>query len=108
MTRAQAVATGQADNDRIKVTEWRFAPGAETGWHRRAMDDVVVPITDGLLHIEAASGNFDSPLTAGRSYSRLTGVEHNLINAGAQELVFVEVELKQGLQVPLRRGFSRV
>ncbi|MBL8349693.1 MAG: cupin domain-containing protein [Burkholderiaceae bacterium] len=94
MTRAQAVPTVQVDNVRVKVTEWRFAPGAETGWHRHAMDYVVVPITDGLLRIEAATGTFDSPLTAGVSYSRLTGVEHNVINAGAQDLVFVEVELK--------------
>ncbi len=22
------------DNDKVIVTEWRFAPGANTGWHR--------------------------------------------------------------------------
>ena len=27
-TRAQAIPTVQAENDRVIVTEWRFAPGA--------------------------------------------------------------------------------
>jgi len=32
-TRPQAVPTVQIDNERVIVTEWRFASGAETGWH---------------------------------------------------------------------------
>ncbi|MBC7729501.1 MAG: cupin domain-containing protein [Microbacteriaceae bacterium] len=94
MTRPPAVATVQIDNPRVKVTEWRFAPGAETGWHRHGMDYVVVPMTTGVLHLETSAGNFDSPLTAGVSYTRLTGVEHNVVNTGEQEFVFVEIELK--------------
>jgi hypothetical protein len=35
-----------------------------------------------------------SLLTAGVSYARLTGVEHNVINANDHEFVFVEIELK--------------
>ena len=35
------------DNERVRVTEWRFAPGAATGWHRHEMDYVVVPMADG-------------------------------------------------------------
>ena len=45
--RPQAVPTVQIDNARVIVTEWRFAPGAETGWHRHAHDYVVVPTTGG-------------------------------------------------------------
>jgi len=96
MTRPQAVPTVQIDNDRVKVTEWRFAPGAETGWHRHTMDYVVVPMTTGVLRIENSTGVFDNPLTAGVSYARLTGVEHNVINPGTEDFVFVEVELKPG------------
>ncbi|MEC8174995.1 MAG: cupin, partial [Pseudomonadota bacterium] len=33
-------------------------------------------------------------LTAGVSYSREVGVEHNVINANDYEFVFVEVEMK--------------
>lgn len=94
MTRPQAVPTVQIDNARVKVTEWRFPPGGETGWHRHGMDYVVVPMTTGVLRLETAEGNFDNPLTAGISYTRLTGVEHNVINPGEQDFVFVEIELK--------------
>ena len=31
MTRPKAVPTEQIRNERVIVTEWRFAPGAETG-----------------------------------------------------------------------------
>ncbi len=94
MTRPQAVPTVQIDNDRVKVTEWRFAPGAETGWHRHAMDYVVVPGTTGTLRLETPNGDVTSPLTAGVSYARTVGVEHNVINANEHEFVFVEIELK--------------
>jgi quercetin dioxygenase-like cupin family protein len=94
MTRPQAEPTVQIDNDRVKVTQWRFAPGAETGYHRHGMDYVVVPLTSGVLRLQTPQGVFDNPLTAGQSYTRLTGVEHNVINAGEHEFVFVEIELK--------------
>jgi len=35
-----------------------------------------------------------SALTAGQSYTRLTGVEHNVVNANDHDFVFVEIELK--------------
>ena len=31
---------------------WRFAPGAETTWHRHSYDYVVVPLTTGKLQID--------------------------------------------------------
>ena len=94
MSRPQAVPTVQIDNDRVKVTEWRFAPGAETGHHRHGMDYVVVPMTTGSLLIESASGDVRSPMTAGVSYTRQVGVEHNVVNANDFEFTFVEIELK--------------
>lgn len=95
MARPEARATIQVDNDIVRVTEWRFAPGAETGWHRHAYDYVVVPITDGTLRLETLQGNMDAELKLGQSYSRNVGVEHNVVNAGARELAFIEVELKR-------------
>ncbi len=94
MSRPQAVPTVQIDNDRVKVTEWRFAPGAETGWHRHGMDYVVVPGTTGTLLLDTPEGEVRSPLEAGVSYARTVGVEHNVINANDHEFVFVEIELK--------------
>lgn len=92
--RQQAIATVQVDNERVKVTEWRFAREAETGWHRHEYDYVIVPQTSGKLLIEASDGSTVSELFSGKSYFRRTGVEHNVINAGDGEFVFLEVELK--------------
>jgi len=94
MTRAQAVPSLQIDNERVKVTQWRFIPGAETGYHRHEMDYVIVPVTSGTLLLETPAGEVRSPLTAGVSYSRKAGVEHNVINDNDHEFVFVEIELK--------------
>lgn len=90
-----AVPTVQIDNDRIRVTEWRFAPGAATGWHRHEYAYVVVPGATGKLKIVHPDGSETiSDLTAGVSYYRDAGVEHDVINANDEEFVFVEVELK--------------
>jgi quercetin dioxygenase-like cupin family protein len=93
--RAQAQSTVQIDNERVIVTQWRFAPGAETGWHRHGHDYVVVPLTDGILQLETLEGQRSSELRIGQSYARAAGVEHNVINANDFEFAFVEVELKQ-------------
>jgi quercetin dioxygenase-like cupin family protein len=94
MKRPAAVPSVQIDNEHVKVTEWRFAPGAETGWHRHGMYYVVVPQTTGELLLETVNGPVTSKLTAGVSYARPVGVEHNVVNPGATEFVFVEIELK--------------
>lgn len=91
----QAVATVQADNERVRVTEWRFAPGAETGEHVHQMDYVVVPLADGQLKIVSPQGKASLvPLKAGASYFRKAGVHHNVINPNAFDYAFVEIELK--------------
>lgn len=90
----EAVPTVQVDNDRVRVTEWRFAPGAATGWHRHEFDYVIVPMTTGKLLLKEGDGERYAELTAGVSYSREVGVEHNVINANDYEFVFVEVEMK--------------
>jgi beta-alanine degradation protein BauB len=89
-----AQSTVQIDNDRVRVTEWRFGPGAETGWHTHGMDYVVVPLYDGALRIETAAGTTESVLQHGVSYARLAGAHHNVINANSFEFAFIEVELK--------------
>ena len=93
-SRPAAKATVQIDNERVKVTEWRFAPGAATGWHRHAYDYVVVPMVTGRLQLEVGKETHFAELTAGRSYYRPLGVEHDVINANDYEFVFVEVEFK--------------
>ena len=90
----KAVSVVQLDNPRVVVTEWRFAPGAETGQHVHALDYVVVPLTSGILRLVETDGTRDAQLTAGVSYSRAAGVNHNVINANAFEFRFLEIELK--------------
>ncbi len=93
--RPSAQPTVTIDNDRTRVTEWRFAPGAETGHHRHEYDYVVVPIMTGSLRIIAPDGSESvSELRHGAPYFRPAGVEHNVINAGAEEFAFIEVEFK--------------
>jgi mannose-6-phosphate isomerase-like protein (cupin superfamily) len=93
--RPAAAATVQVDNERVRVTEYRFSPGAETGWHRHGWDYVVVPQTDGDLLIVGPGGEESrAALGRGVSYYRAAGVEHNVINAGATVLVFIEIEMK--------------
>ena len=94
-SRPQAVPKVQVDNERVTVTEWNFAPGAETGWHRHGFDYVVVPEADGRLRIEARDGTSSvSELKAHGSYFRPAGVEHNVINDGPVAFSFVEIEIK--------------
>lgn len=89
---AKAVAKEVISNQRFKVTEWRFAPGAETGWHRHAHDYVIVPLTTGRLLLEEKGGHRYAELRAGEPYAREAGVEHNVINANDGEFVFIEIE----------------
>jgi quercetin dioxygenase-like cupin family protein len=92
--RPRAVPTPLIENDRVILTEWRFAPGAETGWHSHGHDYVVVPQTDGRLLLETKEGDRYAELRVGQPYFRNAGVEHNVVNANDHEFVFIEVELK--------------
>jgi quercetin dioxygenase-like cupin family protein len=92
--RPRAVPTPLIENNRVKVTEWRFAPGAETGWHVHGYDYVVVPQTEGKLLLETKEGNRYADLRIAQPYFRNVGVEHNVVNANSYEFVFIEVEIK--------------
>ena len=94
MTATAAVPTVQLDNGTVRVTEWRFAPGAATGHHRHEYPYVVVPMTTGRLAITGPDGATTAELLTGRSYARAAGVEHDVTNANAFEFVFVEIEIK--------------
>lgn len=93
-TRPQAIAAVQLTNERVVVTEWRFAPGAETGWHTHGHHYVVVPQTNGELLLETLDGSKTVPLVAGQSYARSIGVQHNVINPTSHEVVFIEIEVR--------------
>jgi beta-alanine degradation protein BauB len=90
----RALPTVQIDDGIVRVTEWRFSPGAATGWHRHEYPYVVVPLTTGRLGITGPEGSTTAELAAGRSYARPAGVEHDVQNVNDFEFAFVEVEIK--------------
>ncbi|MDE0112308.1 MAG: cupin domain-containing protein [Albidovulum sp.] len=84
----------QIENDTVRVTEWNFTVGAETGHHRHEHDYVIVPLTTGNLKIIDNDGKETiSHLIKGKPYFRREGVEHNVINDSGTEFAFIEIEL---------------
>jgi hypothetical protein len=55
----------------------------------------VVPLRDGELKIVGPKGevSFAQP-QLGKAHFRNAGVEHDVINNGSSEMVFIEIELK--------------
>ncbi len=92
--RPQATPTIKLDNAQVRITEWSFTPGAETGHHRHEADYIVVPMTTGnLLIIDNDGKESTSALTTGEPYFRNEGVEHNVINDSGKDFSFIEIEL---------------
>lgn len=90
-----ATHTLQVDDARVRVTEWRFAPGAHTGHHVHELDYVVVPLTAGRLRQILPDGGIrETDLAVGQSYARPKGVEHDVVNPNPHVFAFVEIELK--------------
>ena len=90
-----ATPTQLIDNERVRVTEWRFRPGEATGWHRHEFDYVVVPVTTGQLHLKEPDGERTVDIVLGTPYFREEGVEHDVINPSeTDDVIFIEVEMK--------------
>ncbi|MGJ3261214.1 MAG: cupin domain-containing protein [Rhodospirillales bacterium] len=89
-----AIPTMFIENERTRVTEWRFKKkGDNTGWHRHEYDYVVVPLFDGHLEIDTGAGERAiAPMQNGVPYFREVGVEHDVINGNDFECAFVEIE----------------
>ena len=89
-----AKAIKHIENDKVIVTEYRFTPGANTGWHRHGYDYVVVPLMDGKVKLLTAQGENFAEMKKGVPYFRNEGVEHDVINVNDGEYAFIEIELK--------------
>ncbi len=92
-----ASGTVLVENERTRVTEWRFpAKGDNTGWHIHAHDYLVVPLSDGQLQLREPDGTTRiAELRLGSPYFRERGVHHDVSNAGDFEISFIEVEFLQ-------------
>ena len=90
-----ATPTVLIENERVRVTEWRFKPGEATGWHRHEYDYVVVPVTTGHLNLKEPDGERTIEIVTGTPYFREEGVEHDVINpSDKDDVIFIEVEMK--------------
>ncbi|MAA97289.1 MAG: cupin [Stappia sp.] len=93
--RPQAQATTLIDDEKVRVTRFDFAPGAETGWHRHAMDYVITTLSECNMLLEEPGGATRSvTMPSGTVYRRDEGVEHNVVNEGTATMSFIETELK--------------
>lgn len=94
-TTGTAEPTVYIENNRVRVTEWRFKnKGDNTGWHTHEYDYVVVPLFNGYLDIDLPDGTrTQAELKNGVPYFRNVGVQHDVINANDFECVFMEVEI---------------
>jgi beta-alanine degradation protein BauB len=93
---AEASGNVSVDNDRVRVTTWTFdGAGTATGQHRHEYDYVVVPVTGGTFNVTDLDGSErEMTQVAGSPYLGTVGTEHDVVNAGDHEAVFVEIELK--------------
>lgn len=92
---SQAESVRHEDNEAVRITEWRFAPGAATGHHRHEFDYVVVYLTPAKIRAVGPTGDTSFEMAPGQSYFRNAGVEHDVINAGDAPVTFVEIEIKR-------------
>lgn len=93
--RPPAMPTTLIDDEMVRVIRWDFAPGADTGHHVHGYGYVVVPMTDCHFLIEEAGGERRVDMAAGAAYRRDAGVAHNVVNAGAEPMSFIEIEYKR-------------
>ncbi|MBM3517115.1 MAG: cupin domain-containing protein [Alphaproteobacteria bacterium] len=94
MSRPKSTTRRIEETPPVIISESGFAPGTETGWHRHNHDSIVVCLSAGQLTAETSQGTVVNDLAMGQTYTRPEGVEHNIVNTGPGEFVFIEIELK--------------
>ncbi|WP_053382999.1 cupin domain-containing protein [Leucobacter celer] len=84
----------QLENEHFRVTQWTIQPGGVIPMHRHDHEYVVVPLVTDTMHVVNADGSeIAARLTAGQSYTRPAGSEHQVENRDSSApVVFVEVE----------------
>jgi quercetin dioxygenase-like cupin family protein len=90
-----AVPSLQLDDDVARITRWDFARGATTGLHTHGWPYFVVMLTDGILRVDNGEAVTETRFSAGQSYRRPAGIEHDVMNGSEHPMAFVEIELKQ-------------
>jgi beta-alanine degradation protein BauB len=90
-----AVPTVQQDDEAVRITRWDFEPGAATGWHTHGWPYFVIMLTEGVLRVHDGANESETRLSAGQSYRRPSGIEHDVMNGSDHPIAFVEIEVKR-------------
>ena len=81
------------EDERSRITFWRFPPGTETGWHRHTHDYVTLQQSSGQLKLEDRAGNVRLvDYQDGKAAAYSAPVEHNATNVSNQEVRVTEIE----------------
>jgi quercetin dioxygenase-like cupin family protein len=83
------------EDDKTRVTSWRFAPGTQTGWHHHNFDYVTIQQSGGQLRLENDAGDiklidYEPNRTVGYS----APIKHNATNVSDEEVRVIEIEYK--------------
>ena len=83
------------EDQKTKITSWRFDPGAETGWHLHNFDYVTIQKSSGCLKLESEDGDikfidYKNDKTDGYN----SPVKHNATNVSNEEVRVIEIEYK--------------
>ncbi len=84
------------EDDKTKITSWRFDPGEETGWHEHDVDYVTIQKFGGRLKLENDMGQVkfvDYKMNFSASYS--APICHNATNVSDEEVCVIEIEYKK-------------
>ncbi len=93
---AQATKMLLHEDSRSRITQWTFAPGEQTGWHRHKYDYVTVQQSGGGLMLHGADGSETwVAYENGRTMAWTAPIEHNAVNVSDCEVRVLEIEYKQ-------------
>lgn len=90
-----AVPTVQRDDADLRITRWDFVPGAVTGQHTHGWPYFVVLLTDAVMRVDDGANVTETRLAAGQSYSRPSGIAHDVMNGADVPMAFIEIEVKR-------------
>ena len=99
--REKRVATSDAErqvlfeDDKTRITFWRFPPDTETGWHKHTHDYVTIQQSGGQLKLEDREGNIKIiDYVDGKAAAYKAPIEHNAKNISNEEVRVTEIEYK--------------
>lgn len=83
------------ENSYTRITQWIFAPGEQTGWHKHKYNYVTIQQSDGGLLLQGSDGtekwiNYQ----AGRTVAWRAPIEHNAVNISDVTVKVLEIEYK--------------